>query len=145
MPERDSSEQAARAPVGRSRHVVATVAEVPPGARKLVEVAGRSIGIFNVGGRYFAVRNRCPHQGGPLCLGRQIGLTTSERPGEYRYERVGEILRCPWHGWEFDLDTGQSIVDPLRTRVRSYPVEVETLQAEVYPVEVEHDVIVVLL
>ena len=49
--------------------VVGTVDEIPPGGRKIVEVAGRSIGVFNVGGEFFALRNRCPHQGGPLCEG----------------------------------------------------------------------------
>ncbi|MCH2203684.1 MAG: nitrite reductase (NAD(P)H) small subunit, partial [Fuerstiella sp.] len=42
-----------------------------------------------------------------------------------QYFRDGEILRCPWHGWQFDLSTGRSLVDPERTRVRSYPVRVE--------------------
>lgn len=51
------------------RYVVGRVSEVPPGARKIVEVAGRSIGVFNVNGQYFALRNRCPHQAAPLCLG----------------------------------------------------------------------------
>ena len=128
-----------------TRHPVATVGEIPPGGRKIVEVAGRSIGVFNVGGRFYAVRNSCPHQGGPLCLGPTIGLVTSDRPGEFRYERDGEILRCPWHGWEFDLATGRSVFDPTRTRVRSYPVEVEPLQAETYPVEVERDAVVVVI
>src|SRR5947207_3268589 len=50
-------------------YVVGTVDEIPVGGRKIVEVAGRSIGIFNVAGEYVALRNRCPHQGGPLCLG----------------------------------------------------------------------------
>lgn len=127
------------------RHTVATVAEIPPGGRKLVAVAGRAIGVFNVGGRFYAVRNSCPHQGGPLCLGPTIGLVTSDHPGDYRYEREGEILRCPWHGWEFDLATGRSVFDPARTRVKSYPVEVETLQAETYPVEVEHDAVIVVV
>ncbi|HEV8638476.1 MAG TPA: Rieske 2Fe-2S domain-containing protein, partial [Chloroflexota bacterium] len=48
------------------KHVVAAVDEIPPGGRKIVEVAGRSIGVFNLGGEFFALRNRCPHQGGPL-------------------------------------------------------------------------------
>ncbi|HET8522436.1 MAG TPA: Rieske 2Fe-2S domain-containing protein, partial [Thermomicrobiales bacterium] len=84
------------------RHRVATIAEIPPGSRKIVEIAGRSIGVFNVDGRFFAVKNSCPHQGGPLCLGPTIGLVTSSAPGDFQYEREGEILRCPWHGWEFD-------------------------------------------
>jgi 3-phenylpropionate/trans-cinnamate dioxygenase ferredoxin subunit len=45
--------------------------------------------------------------------------------GEFRYSRAGEILRCPWHGWEFDLRTGQSWFDPARVLVRRYDVSVE--------------------
>ncbi len=127
------------------RHVVATTREIPPGSRKIVEVAGRTIGVFNVGGRFLAVRNSCPHQGGPLCLGPTIGLITAELPGAINYEREGEILRCPWHGWEFDLATGRSVFDPNRTRVKAYPVEVETLQAETYPVAIERESVVVLI
>jgi 3-phenylpropionate/trans-cinnamate dioxygenase ferredoxin subunit len=132
-----------------SRHVVARVADIPPGERLIVDIAGRSIGVFNVDGRFYAVRNSCPHQGGQLCLGRTVGLAMAERPGEIVYTREGEILRCPWHGWEFDLATGSSVFDPTRTRVRSYPVEVEPepeeLQAETYPVEIERERIVVVL
>jgi len=106
------------------RYVVGRASDVAPGERRIVEVAGRSIGIFNVGGEFFALRNRCPHQGGPLCTGRLSGFLESAVPGEYRYSRPGEILRCPWHGWEFDVRTGQSWVDPVRTRVRSYEVAV---------------------
>jgi 3-phenylpropionate/trans-cinnamate dioxygenase ferredoxin subunit len=131
------------------RHRVAKVIDIPPGSRKIVEVAGRSIGVFNVGGRFFAVKNSCPHQGGPLCLGRTIGLVTSSGPGEFSYEREGEILRCPWHGWEFDLATGRSVVDPNGIRVKSYPVELEpepeSLQAETYPVEIEQETVIVVL
>jgi len=46
-------------------------------------------------------------------------------PGEYEYSREGEILRCPWHGWEFDMRTGQSWFDPKKVRVRQYQVTVE--------------------
>ncbi|MFT4039210.1 MAG: Rieske (2Fe-2S) protein [Thermomicrobiales bacterium] len=127
------------------RHVVAQVAEIPTGGRKIVTIAGRSIGIFNVGGVFYAVRNSCPHQGGELCLGPTVGLATAERPGEIHYSREGEILRCPWHGWEFDLATGRSVFDPNRTRVKSYPVELEELQAETYPVEIERGRVVVVL
>jgi 3-phenylpropionate/trans-cinnamate dioxygenase ferredoxin subunit len=105
-----------------SRHVVATIDEIPPGGRKIVEVTGRSIGVFNLDGEYFALRNRCPHQGGELCLGPVSGFVTSSGPGDYRVERAGEFLRCPWHGWEFDIRTGQSWFDPQRMRVRRYDV-----------------------
>jgi 3-phenylpropionate/trans-cinnamate dioxygenase ferredoxin subunit len=116
-----------------SGHVVATTDEIPPGRRKIVEIAGRSIGVFNVGGRYYALRNTCPHAGARLCEGTLTGLVTSRMPGEYTYERDGEILRCPWHGWEFDVTTGRSWFDPARTRVRAYETSVETATPETEP------------
>lgn len=106
-------------------HVVGRVSDLPPGERRIVEVDGRSIGVFNIGGRYYALRNTCPHQGAPLCLGSLGGTAVPSRPGEYVWERDGEILSCPWHGWEFDVTTGRSIFNPHRTRVRSYEVSVE--------------------
>ena len=107
------------------KYVVATVDEIPPAGRKIVEAGGRSIGIFNLDGEFFALRNSCPHEGGPLCVGPQVGLVTSSQPGEYDYSRAGQILRCPWHGWEFDIRTGQSWFDPRKVRVRRYDVTVE--------------------
>ena len=92
-----------------AKHVVATVAEIPPGQRKLVTVRGRPIAVFNLGGEFFGLFNRCPHQGGPMCEGVLTGLIESDDPGRYKYSRAGEILRCPWHGWEFDVRTGQSV------------------------------------
>lgn len=145
-----------------ARYVIGPVGEVPPGGRKIVEVAGRSVGVFNVDGEIFALRNRCPHQGGPLCTGRLSGFLQAEIPGEYVYSRRGEVLRCPWHGWEFDVRTGQSWFDPARTRVRSYEASVTPgtaliaeaqapepglvqgpYVAETYPVVIEEDYIVV--
>jgi nitrite reductase/ring-hydroxylating ferredoxin subunit len=108
-----------------ARYVVAEAGEIPPGGRKIVEVAGRSIGIFNIGGEFFALRNRCPHQGGPLCEGKTWGALVADRPGEFHYSRPGEILTCLWHGWEYDIRTGQSWCAPERLRVRRYEVAVE--------------------
>ena len=135
------------------KHIVATVDEIPAGGRKIVDVAGRSLGVFNLGGEYFAIRNRCPHQGGPLCVGQATGFITSGGPGEYEYSRQGEIIRCPWHGWEFDVRTGQSYCDPRRFRARAYPATVEPgaavvkgpYVAETLKVEVESDYVVVEL
>ncbi|MBV9170797.1 MAG: Rieske (2Fe-2S) protein [Chloroflexi bacterium] len=140
------------------KHVVARLDELPPGTRKIVDVAGISIGIFNVRGELFALRNRCPHQGGPLCEGLQWGLLESPVPGEFVYRRQGEILTCGWHGWEFDMRTGQSWCDPRRLRVRAYDVHVESggalqadtrvkgpYMAETYPVATDGEYIVVEL
>jgi 3-phenylpropionate/trans-cinnamate dioxygenase ferredoxin subunit len=54
-----------------------------------------------------------------------MGLVTADRPYHRAIQRDGEILRCPWHGWEFDLTTGQSVFLPEGVRVKSYPVGVE--------------------
>lgn len=124
-------------------YVVGRVSEIPPGARKIVDVAGRSIGVFNVGGTFYALRNACPHQGGPLCRGRIQGTTLPSAPGEYVYGRQGEIIRCPWHGWEFELASGRTLVDPARVRVRRYRVTVEPPPAETYAVTVEDGLVVV--
>lgn len=113
-----------------SKHIIATVDEIPLGGRKLVEIAGRSIGVFHVKGEFYAIRNSCPHQGGSLCEGRLTGFLTASKPGDYSYSRQGEILRCPWHGWEFDIKTGQSWFDPAQVRVRNYKVSVETISPE---------------
>jgi 3-phenylpropionate/trans-cinnamate dioxygenase ferredoxin subunit len=134
-----------------ARHVVAAAGEIPPGGRKLLTVAGREIGIFNHGGEFFALLNRCPHQGGELCRGRLMGLVTSREPGRFDFTRPGEILKCPWHGWEFDLRTGQSWCDPDDTKAKSYPVTVEPgaavakgpFLAETFAVSVEQDYLVV--
>ncbi len=134
-----------------SKHVVAAERDIPPGGRKLVTVKGRQIAIFNVAGAYFGVLNRCPHQGGSLCEGILTGLIESDEPGEYRLSRDGEILRCPWHGWEFDIRTGQSYCEPERIAVKNYAVErlpgtrvVEgPYIAETVPVTVEEQYVVV--
>src|SRR5260370_15481802 len=107
------------------KYVVAAVEEIPPGQRKIVDVGGRSVGVFNVGGEFFAVLNRCPHQGGPLCKGETLGVLRPGEVGEFEYSRAGEIVRCRWHGWEYDLRTGQSWFDPARIVVRRYEVSVE--------------------
>lgn len=111
---------------------VARADEIPPGERKIVEIGGRSIGVFNIDGEYFALRNRCPHQGAPLCAGLRFASLTASRPGEYDYSPNAEIIRCPWHGWEFEIRTGRSWFDPVHQRVRTYPAGIRT-DAERYP------------
>jgi 3-phenylpropionate/trans-cinnamate dioxygenase ferredoxin subunit len=132
-------------------HVVAAVDEIPPGQRKLVEAGGRNIVVFNLDGEFFALNNRCPHRGGSLGHGIQTALIQSTVPGEYLCSRPGEMVKCPWHGWEFDIRTGKSWCDPSGMRVRQYQVAVKAgaelvegpYQAESFPVRVENDYIVV--
>ena len=116
-----------------ANHIVGTTDEIAPGQRKIVEVQGISVGVFNVGGTYYALRNRCPHQGAPLCLGSLKGTALPSSPGEYLWARDGEILRCPWHGWEFDVTTGLSVCDPNGVRVRAYEVTIDGVDTAVSP------------
>ncbi|MCU6792236.1 Rieske (2Fe-2S) protein [Paenibacillus sp. WQ 127069] len=136
------------------RHVVGTVAELPPGSRKLITLENRPVGLFNVNGTFYALRNTCPHQGAPLCVGTVTGMTLPSAPGEYIYGRQGEIVRCPWHGWEFDLTTGKSIYDPHKCLVKTYEVAVEQeeeaesaaeVEVETYPVEVESGWVIIYM
>ena len=134
-----------------SRHVVAAVGEIPLNGSRKVTVKGREIAIFHVAGEYFALTDRCPHEGGSLCAGRLIGLVQSKEPGQYDYSRPNEMLQCSWHGWEFDIRTGQSYCDPDSIRARTYQVMVEPGEAlakgpfvaETFPVSVEGQYIVV--
>ncbi|MCC7348002.1 MAG: Rieske (2Fe-2S) protein [Variibacter sp.] len=136
-----------------AKHVIAPARDLAPGSRLRVEVAGRTLAVFNIDGEYFALLDRCPHQGGSLCGGQLIGLLESPEPGQYRYTRPNEMLRCPWHGWEFDVRTGKSYCDPDRTRTRSYGISVEPGRdlvegpyvAETFPVSVEEQYLVVEL
>ena len=97
-----------------SDHVVADADELLPGERILVQLRGREIGIFNVDGELYAYTNWCPHQSGPCGEGNVTGTraATFDRDtlrSELEYVKDGEILNCPWHGWEFDLTSGDCL------------------------------------
>jgi len=134
-----------------AKHVVATVAEIPPGGRKIVTVRGREIGVFNLDGAFHALINRCPHQGAVLCTGAIVSRLEAPMPGEYRLTRPGTMIRCPWHCWEFDIATGQSWCEPDDVKARTYNVTVEPgealargpFMAETVPVSVEQDYVVI--
>jgi nitrite reductase/ring-hydroxylating ferredoxin subunit len=137
--------------------VVARVDEFPPGTRRVVKAGGREIGVFRVGERFFAVRNRCPHQGGPLASGRIFRMMVADAPGEVR---LGDemLISCPWHGWHWDMQSGEPYA-PDDPRVKAYAVDVvpgaqigcdmqhvekdgEPFQAETFSVSVEQDYVV---
>ena len=75
---------------------VAQVSEIPPGTGRTVEVHGIWIALFNVNGTFYAIDNACPHAGGPLGEG-TLG---------------GAVVECPWHGWKFDVISGQRVGNP---------------------------------
>jgi nitrite reductase/ring-hydroxylating ferredoxin subunit len=134
-----------------TRHIVATVDEIAPGTSKVVTVNGREVGVFNIGGEFFALLNRCPHMAADLCKGAIVPLVQSSDVGDYQLHRHGEFIRCPWHGWEFEIRSGQSYCDPRRTRVRKFDVKVEPgeelvkgpYKAETFAVSVERNYVVI--
>ena len=135
------------------KYVVAVADEILPGERKLVNVRGRPILIFNVDGDYFGILDRCPHQGASLCKGKLVGLVEADRPGQYNFTRNNEIIRCAWHGWEFDIRTGKSRCEPEKIKTTQYNVETkigsdiieEAYEAETFNVTVENNYVIVNL
>src|SRR4028118_1939753 len=101
--------------------LAAKVDEVQAGKPKLVRLKGKDIGLFYADGNYFAVLNQCPHQGAPICLGKVTGMVTSDGPGKMSYNHERQVLRCPWHHWEFDLASGKALA-PIKQRLKIYPV-----------------------
>ncbi len=134
-----------------TRHIVATVDEIAPGTSKVVTVNGREVGVFNIGGEFFALLNRCPHMAADLCKGAIVPLVQSNGVGDYQLHRHGEFIRCPWHGWEFEIRSGQSYCDPRRTKIRKFDVKVEPgeelvkgpYRAETFAVSVERNYLVI--
>ena len=122
------------------RVTVGKVSEIPPGGRKIiVPFRGRAgIGVFNVNGSFYALRNICPHNQGPLCTGEVTGVAAIDAPpsvpgNQPRIEREGEVIRCPWHLWSFDIVTGQCLVNP-QVRVKTYQI---TIQGDDIVIEVD--------
>lgn len=105
--------------------------EVPERAMRIVNAGKKSFGVVRQGESVYALRNRCPHQGGPLCSGR-IGKRIV--PGEANVGTMAieerTVIMCPWHGWEFDVSTGESAWadedrNQPRQRVGMLPVIIE--------------------
>lgn len=115
--------------VEQTRIEVCPAAELPPGSRTIVDVDGREIGVFNVDGELFAIDNVCPHQLAPLCEGTLTGKVTAPAVREYELTRQGKVVRCPWHGWKFDLETGESVFNP-HLRTGTYDATVESVGDE---------------
>ena len=92
-----------------SRHIkIAPLTDLPPGQMKLLSLAGVGLAVFNIDGRYYAIRNRCPHEGGPVATG----------------PLQGTMITCPRHGWQFDVTTGQNKIRPSLVQ-HQFEVKVE--------------------
>ena len=105
-------------------HYVTAAADVDPGERAIVEVEGREIAVFNVDGGYHGLANYCVHMGGPVCEGMISGMFTADEDGRMVYDREDEIVSCPWHGWEYDITTGECLSKEEAT-LPSHPVRID--------------------
>ncbi|HSP62862.1 MAG TPA: non-heme iron oxygenase ferredoxin subunit [Pyrinomonadaceae bacterium] len=94
---------------------VAKSEDIPAGQASMVEVDGKEIALFNVGGSFHAIDNTCTHVGGPLCEG----------------EIEGNEVTCPWHGAMFDVTTGQVLGPPAASNVNRYNVRIDGPDIEV--------------
>jgi nitrite reductase (NADH) small subunit len=95
------------------------------GRPTVLMVGNRELGIISWRGRFFAVRNVCAHMGARLCEGTVTARTTSAGPtSPVEVEPGPPVLNCPWHGWSYNAETGDSVFEPRRFRVRTYPVTV---------------------
>lgn len=109
---------------GGEREARLPLTEAPhEGDVRMLEIAGHRIGLYRVSGRFYALANRCPHRGAPLCTG-MVATPLDTANGEIALGAPGSIVRCPWHKWEFDIVTGRSLVDE-RLRARRYAVRLE--------------------
>jgi len=96
-----------REPTGTQDVLAGTVEEIPEGERKIIQVDELSIGVFHHQGGWYALRNSCLHRGGPVCTG----------------SLEGDVLTCPWHGYQYKVTNGQLLVDPS-AELAGYPVQV---------------------
>ncbi len=107
--------------------VAGRVSDFKNGDRKIIDVNGKSVGVFRVDDQFYAIRNRCPHQFGPLCLGALAPRAVSGGPGDVRVDSGPPLLACPWHGWEYDIATGQSFIGPGHGMVPALTYDVNVL------------------
>ena len=110
-------------------HIVASADELGDGDRLVVELEGREIGVFRVDEEYYAYTNWCLHQAGPVCEGTLSGTREARFDPEtlettLSWDREDEVLSCPWHGWEYDVLTGDCL-SRQKAKLVSYPVRAE--------------------
>ena len=113
-----------RARSSRERETRLPLEEAPAeGAVTVLEVGGHRVGLYQVEGSLYALADRCPHRGAPLCAG-AMATPVEVRDGVLALGPRGSVVRCPWHKWDYDIATGRCLVDE-RLRVRRYAVRLE--------------------
>jgi nitrite reductase/ring-hydroxylating ferredoxin subunit len=105
-------------------HPVAAVEELKESGTKVVDT-NPEIVVFHVEGEFYAFSNRCVHQGAPLCDGEIRGTLLEHVDDGLEYSAGERILICPWHGWEFDIDTGEHLARPDQYKVPTFKTIVE--------------------
>jgi nitrite reductase/ring-hydroxylating ferredoxin subunit len=106
--------------------------ELGPGDRRIVKLGRREVLVINDDGVLRALYNRCPHQRAPLTVGPIRSQRVVAEVGQIAYDPTARVLLCPWHRYEFELDTGRCPADPARLRVATYDVRVEGDEIAVY-------------
>lgn len=105
---------------------IGPAADFSVGEFRLVTAGNREIGVVRrADGTVHAVRNWCPHKGAPICHFPPTGTMLPGPPGTLEWGREGEIVRCPWHGFEFEIETGARPYSASRMRLRVYPARIE--------------------
>lgn len=102
--------------------VVGAVEDVRREGCRIILVDGRRVVVISVGDEFFAVSDRCPHMGASMCTGSLSGTFVPAGPHELVYGLDDRVIRCPWHGWEFDLESGRSLLEPRRVGLKTYRV-----------------------
>jgi nitrite reductase/ring-hydroxylating ferredoxin subunit len=108
----------------RREHLVGRLDELPMRKVHRIEIEGRTVGIIRTDAGVFAIGNHCPHQGGPMCFGHVTGTMLPSGPDQYVYGEDGLVIQCPWHAYEYRVDTGESVGQVVRGRVPVYKTEV---------------------
>ena len=104
---------------------VGPVEDVRNDGCRVVDVNGRPVGVISVGEDFYAVSDSCPHMGASMCTGSLSGTFVPAAPHELVYGMEDRVIRCPWHGWEFDLESGRSLLEPKRYGLKTYRVTQE--------------------
>jgi nitrite reductase/ring-hydroxylating ferredoxin subunit len=112
--------------------VIGKAAAFPDPGRKVVEVDGTEVGVFCRNGKFTAFENVCPHMGGPVCQGKIIPrvqelIADDKTSLGFAFSKTQTNVACPWHGYEFDIRTGQHQGHP---RMRLRPVKIEIVDGD---------------